>query len=139
MEKTLLLVKPDALHRKLLGQIISKVEQKGYNLIAGKLLLLNEDLVRSLYAHHTDKPFFNRLVDYMTSGPVFALLVKGKNVIAEMRRLCGATNPSEAQIGTIRGDMAISVEHNLVHCSDSSSAAETEIPLFFSTNDISSA
>ncbi len=136
MENTFVLLKPDSVQRGMVGRIISKLEGKGFKIVAGKFLLLTPELVRKLYSHHTDKPFFNRLANFMTAGPVFAFVFSGENAVKEMRRVCGATDPTEAAIGTVRGDWALSVGCNLIHCSDSAGSAQREISLFFQPDEL---
>ncbi|HEU67952.1 MAG TPA: nucleoside-diphosphate kinase, partial [Candidatus Acetothermia bacterium] len=136
MERTLVLLKPDALQRRLVGRIIARLEAKGLRLVAMKLIQVPRDLAERHYAEHVGKPFYNELVSFLTSAPVVAVVVEGPHAIEAVRRLMGKTNPVEADPGTIRGDFGLSVGMNLVHGSDSPAAATREIPLFFSPEEI---
>ena len=131
MEKTYIMLKPDALRRGLIGKILARIEHKGYRITAMKTMLLDEPILREHYAHIADKPFFPELVDYMTSGPVLAMIVEGPDVVLGMRILMGATKFEEAVPGTIRGDFAFCTTENLIHGSDSVGNAEIEIKRFF--------
>jgi len=131
MEKTYIMLKPDALKRKLSGEIISRIEKKGFNIIDMKMITLNEEVLKEHYAHLVDKPFFPEIVEYMTSGPVLAMIVEGDEVVKGMRKIMGATKWLEAEAGTIRGDYANSTTENLIHGSDSVENAEIEIKRFF--------
>ncbi|GAE91364.1 nucleoside diphosphate kinase [Gracilibacillus boraciitolerans JCM 21714] len=132
MEKTFLMIKPDGVQRNLIGMIVSRFEQKGYKLIASKLMTITEHLAKTHYAEHDGKPFFNDLVSFITSGPVFAMVWEGENVIDMSRKMMGGkTNPQEAEIGTIRGDYGVVMHRNIIHGSDSSESADREINLFF--------
>ena len=131
MEKTYVMIKPDAIMRGLAGEIISRFERRGLKIVALKMMQLSEDLLRVHYAHHSDKPFFPDLLEFMQSGPVIAMVVEGKNAVRLVRHIVGATNPLEASPGTIRGDFAAAVQNNLVHASDSLETAEAEIKRFF--------
>ena len=136
MERTFLAIKPDAVQRGLIGEVISRIEEKGYKLLAMKFILVNKLLAEKHYNEHKDKPFFKGLVDFITSGPIVAMVWEGKNVISSLRKLMGKTNPSEADLGTVRGDYAIDVGRNIVHGSDSEASAKREISLFFSNEEI---
>ena len=129
--RTYIMLKPDALKRKLAGEIISRIEKKGYDITAMKMLTLNEEIVREHYAHIADKPFFPEIRDYMTSGPVVAMIVEGPDVVQGMRNIMGATKCLEALPGSIRGDYAFYNGENLIHGSDSVENAEIEIARFF--------
>lgn len=131
MERTLVLLKPDAVQRGLMGRILSRFESKGLKIVALKLRAFAVDLIESHYAEHDGKPFFRDLVGFMTSGPVGALILEGNDAIAVTRRLVGATSSAKADPGTIRGDLGLSFSNNLVHASDSPAAAEREIATFF--------
>jgi nucleoside-diphosphate kinase len=131
VERTLVLVKPDGVHRGLVGQVISRLERKGLKLVAAKLVLPGEDLVTTHYAEHEGKPFYRPLVDFLTSGPVMAMVVEGEGAIAVVRNVVGSTNPATAPPGTIRGDLALTVARNVVHASDSPISAEREVGLWF--------
>lgn len=136
MEKTFLMVKPDGVQRNLIGEIVKRFETKGYKLAGAKLMKVSNQLAETHYSEHKDRPFFGELVDFITSGPVFAMVWEGENVIATARKMMGKTNPLEADPSTIRGDFGISVGKNIIHGSDSAESAEREISLFFSENEI---
>ena len=131
MEQTLVLVKGDGVRRRLIGEIISRIEDKGLDIEALTLMNVSRDLAEEHYAEHRDKPFFEELVEFITSTPVVAMRVRGEGAIKVMRTLMGATNPAEAAPGTIRGDLALSLPDNLVHGSDSPESAARELELFF--------
>jgi len=131
VERTLVLFKPDTLHRGLAGRILSRFEDKGLKLVGLKLRQFPVELIRRHYDVHKDRPFFADLVGFMTSGPVVAVALEGVNAIEVVRKLVGKTNSAEAEPGTIRGDLGLSFSHNLVHGSDGPEAAETELALFF--------
>jgi len=136
MEKSLVLIKPDAMQRGLAGTIITRLEKQGLRLVAIKMLHLDKALARRHYAIHRDKPFFSGLVDYISSAPIVAAVFEGEGAIAVIRKTMGATDPAKAEAGTIRGDFGVDVEHNSVHGSDSVGTAEKEIKLFFSEDEI---
>lgn len=136
MEKTFLMVKPDGVQRNLIGEIVTRFEKKGYKLVGAKLMVISQELAEQHYGEHKERPFFGELVDFITSGPVFAMVWEGDNVIATARKMMGATNPLEADTGTIRGDFGIQVGMNIIHGSDSPESAEREINLFFNENEI---
>ena len=131
MEKTLILLKPDTVERKLAGEIITRFEQKGLNIIQMKMMTMTPDLAKKHYADHVGKPFYPSLEEYITSGPIVAMVVEGPEAIAAVRTLTGPTNGITAPPGTIRGDFGLSSQKNLVHASDSLDAAKREITLFF--------
>ena len=131
VERTLILIKPDAVQRRLAGEILARIEGRGFDVRAGKLVTASRELGERHYAEHREKPFFGELVDFITSGPTWALVVEGEGVIATMRKTIGATDPRNAEPGTIRGDLAMSMPDNLVHGSDSPESAEREIGLWF--------
>jgi nucleoside-diphosphate kinase len=133
MEETLVLVKGDGVRRKLVGEIISRIEARGMDLGDMKLMDVDRELAQEHYAEHREKPFFEELVDFITATPVVAMRVRGEGAIKAMRSLMGATNPAEAAPGTIRGDLALSMPDNLVHGSDSPQSAQRELGLFFCT------
>ncbi len=135
MEKTLIIIKPDALQRNLLAEIIGRFERKGLKIVGLKMIQLSDVLLEEHYAHHKDKPFFEGLKVFMKSSPVVAMVLEGMEAVKVVRQLCGATSGREADIGTIRGDLAIS-KQNIVHASDSAEAAEKEIWRFFNTDEI---
>ncbi|MEB5790464.1 nucleoside-diphosphate kinase [Mammaliicoccus sciuri] len=136
MERTFLMIKPDAVQRNLIGEVVSRLERKGLKLVAAKLLQANEELAKEHYAEHVEKPFFNDLVSFITSGPVFAMVVEGKNVVEVTRTLVGETNPTKAAPGTIRGDYGIDLGRNIIHGSDSNGSAEREIGLWFDQSEL---
>ena len=136
MEKTLMLIKPDAVIRGHIGEIISRLEKKGLTILAMKLLKLSEEKASELYSIHKGKPFYEPTVAFMTSSPLVALVVSGPNVIQLIRKMIGATNPLEADSGSIRGTFAVNTSRNCVHASDSSESAQREIPVFFSAGEI---
>jgi nucleoside-diphosphate kinase len=136
VESTLILIKPDATQRALAGEILARIERRGFEIVAGKLLRVGRELGEQHYAEHREKPFFGELVDFITSAPTWALVVRGEGAIATMRKTIGATNPAEAEPGTIRGDLAVSMPDNLVHGSDSPDSAEREISLWFDENEL---
>ncbi|WP_261129132.1 nucleoside-diphosphate kinase [Bacillus sp. Marseille-Q3570] len=131
MEKTFLMVKPDGVQRNLIGEIVNRFERKGFKLAGAKLMQISDELAQNHYGEHKERPFFGELVDFITSGPVFAMVWEGENVIATARNMMGKTNPSDAAPGTIRGDYAVQVGQNIIHGSDSPESAEREINLFF--------
>ncbi|QEY33647.1 nucleoside-diphosphate kinase [Caproiciproducens galactitolivorans] len=131
MERTYVMLKPDALKRKLAGKIITRIEEKGYIIADAKMMQLDEAILREHYAHLADKPFFPSIVEYMVSGPVLAMIVEGENAVLGMRKIVGATKFEDAQAGTIRGDYAFNTQENLIHASDSIENAEIEIERFF--------
>ena len=136
VERTLVLIKPDAVKRGLAGEILRRFEARGLALRAGRLLTVDRGLAEQHYAEHAEKPFFGELVDFITSGPTWALVVEGERAIATMRKTIGATNPADADPGTIRGDLAMSMPDNLVHGSDSPESAEREVALWFSDDEL---
>ncbi|HHE47946.1 MAG TPA: nucleoside-diphosphate kinase [Candidatus Acetothermia bacterium] len=136
MERTLVLLKPDAVQRRLVGRIISRFEDKGLKIVGMKLMQVTQELAERHYAEHREKPFFSELVSFITSSPIVAMVVEGPGAISEVRRLMGKTDPREAAPGTIRGDYGLSITQNLVHGSDSPESAAREIPIFFSEEEI---
>jgi nucleoside-diphosphate kinase len=130
-ERTLVLVKPDAVQRGLAGEIVGRLERRGLVLSEARLLLVGRELAERHYAEHVDRPFFGELVDFITSAPTLALVVEGESAIAVVRTTMGATNPVDAAPGTIRGDLALAMPDNLVHGSDSLESAAREIALWF--------
>lgn len=135
MEKTFLMVKPDGVQRGLIGEIVSRFENKGFKLVAAKLMMVSRELAEAHYAEHREKPFFGELVGFITSGPVFAMIWEGENVISVARQMMGKTNPADAAPGTIRGDYGINVGMNIIHGSDSPESAKREIDLWFQEQD----
>jgi nucleoside-diphosphate kinase len=132
MEKTFLMVKPDGVQRHLIGEVISRLERKGFQLVGAKLMSISKELAEEHYGEHKERPFFGELVNFITSGPVFAMVWQGENVISTARQMMGATNPKDAAPGTIRGDFGLTVGKNIIHGSDSNDSAIREINLFFS-------
>ncbi len=131
MERTLILVKPDAFGRALTGEVIARFERKGLRIAAMKLTRVQRDVAEQHYAEHSEKPFFGDLVEFITSGPLVALVLEGHEAIVAARQVIGSTNPLEATTGSIRGDYALEVQTNLVHGSDSAESSEREVGLFF--------
>jgi nucleoside-diphosphate kinase len=131
MDRTLILVKPDAFERGLTGEIIARFERKGLRIVALQHMTMSDDLARRHYAEHEGKPFFGELVEFITSGPLVAMVLEGDEAVTAARQVIGATNPLEASPGSIRGDFAIAVGQNMVHGSDSPESAEREAALFF--------
>ena len=130
-QRTFIMVKPDGVKRRLIGQVVSRIEAKGYEIREMKLFTMDESLANKHYAEHVDKPFFGELVSFITSGPVVAIVVEGPDAVAGVRQLMGATNPLDAVPGSIRGDFASVITENIVHGSDSPESAEREVNLFF--------
>ncbi len=131
VERTLVLVKPDAMRRQLAGEIVARLERRGLELRAARIVTVDRPLADEHYAEHAEKPFFGELVEFITSGPTLALVVEGEGAISTVRTTMGATNPADAAPGTIRGDLSLSMPDNLVHGSDSSESAQREIGLWF--------
>ena len=129
--KTFFMIKPDGVQRNLVGEIISRVEAKGFSITKIKMMTISQELAEKHYEEHKDKSFFSDLVSFITSGPVVAMQVEGENVVLQIRNLMGATNPSESTPGSIRGDLATELDKNVVHGSDSDESAERELSLFF--------
>ena len=136
MQRTLVLLKPDAVQRGLIGEAISRLEHRGLKMAAAKMMRVDDDLARRHYAEHTGKPFFDGLVRFITSGPIVAMVFEGENAIEVVRGVIGATNPQDAAPGTVRGDLALTIGANLIHGSDSEASADREIGLFFSPDEI---
>jgi len=136
MERTLLFVKPDGVRRKLVGEIISRCERKGWRLVGMKMMQVTREHAERHYAEHKGKPFFEGLIEYVTGGPIVAMVWEGNDVIPILRMMMGATNPVNAQPGTIRGDYANDFTQNIVHGSDSPESATREIPLFFADEEL---
>jgi len=136
MERSLVLIKPDAIQRGLAGTIITRLESQGLKLVALKMLHLDKALARRHYAIHRDKPFFESLVDYISSAPIIAIIFEGKRAIEVIREMMGPTDPAKAEAGTIRGDFGLDIGRNTIHGSDSVETAEEEIKLFFSEDEI---
>ena len=129
--KTFFMIKPDGVQRNLIGQIISRVESKGFKITKIKMMKISKDLAEEHYGEHKDKPFFDDLVSFITSGLVVAMQVEGEDAVLQIRNIMGATNPSESTPGSIRGDLATELDKNVVHGSDSDESAERDLSLFF--------
>ena len=136
MERSLVLIKPDAVQRGLIGEITTRLEKEGLKLIAMKMIHMNRELAERHYAVHKGKPFFEDLIAFITSSPVIAIVIQGDNVVEIIRHTMGETNPAKSAPGTIRGDLALTMKHNLIHGSDSPENAATEIELFFSKDEV---
>ena len=136
MDKTFLMVKPDGVERQLIGDIVSRFEKKGLQLVGAKLMSIPKEVAETHYGEHKEKPFFGELVDFITSGPVFAMVWQGEQVVEVTRQIIGKTNPKEALPGTIRGDYGLTVGKNIIHGSDSPESAEREINLFFKQEEL---
>ncbi len=130
-QRTFIMVKPDGVRRRLVGEVVSRIERKGYEIREMRLFTIDETLAKKHYAEHAERPFFGELVSFITSGPVVAMVVEGPDAVAGMRQIMGATNPIEASPGSIRGDFATVIGENIVHGSDSPESAEREVNLFF--------
>ena len=136
IERTLSIIKPDAVAKNVIGEIYSRFEKAGLRIIAGRMMHLSKEQAEGFYAEHKERPFFNDLVSFMTSGPVFVQVLEGENAVLTHRDLMGATNPAEAAAGTIRADFAQSIDENAVHGSDSVESAAREVAYFFSDEEI---
>lgn len=136
LEQTLSIIKPDAVGQNMIGNIIEYFEREGLNVTAAKMLHLSQDQAKKFYEIHKERPFFQELVDFMTSGPVLVMVLEGENAVARNRQIMGATDPLKAAAGTIRADFATSIERNAVHGSDSAANAKTEVSFFFKANEI---
>lgn len=136
MERTLVLLKPDAVQRRLVGRIISRIEEKGLKIVGLKMIRVSQELAEKHYAEHREKPFYPELLSFITSAPVVAMVVEGPKAVEVVRKMMGKTNPLEAEPGTIRGDFGLSVTMNLIHGSDSPASAAREIALFFREDEI---
>ena len=138
MERTFLMIKPDGVQRNLVGEIIKRLETKGYTLVGLKMVQVSRDLAEKHYDVHKDKPFFTGLVDFIVSSPVVAMVWQGEGVVATARKIIGSTNPLSAEPGTIRGDYGLSIGRNIIHGSDAVETAQTEISLWFAEEEICS-
>lgn len=136
MERSLVLIKPDAMQRGLVGTIITRLEERGLKLVALKMIHLDKALAKRHYAIHKDKPFFNSLVNYISSTPIVAAIFEGERAVEVARKAMGVTDPAKAEAGTIRGDFGLDIERNTIHGSDSVETAEGEIKLFFSEDEV---
>lgn len=135
-ERTFVAIKPDAVKRGLIGRIIKRIENKGYKIVGLKMLKVTTELAEQHYAEHVGKPFYNRLITYITSGPVIAMVLQGDNTVVGVRKLMGSTLPTDAEVGTLRADFAQTMEFNVVHGSDSVASAKREIDLYFRPEEI---
>ncbi len=138
MQKSFIMVKPDGVQRGIVGEVVQRFENKGFKLVGAKLMNVSTELAETHYGEHKERPFFGELVDFITSGPVFAMVWEGENVISTSRLMIGETNPAEATPGSIRGDFAVTVGKNIIHGSDSPESAEKEINLFFNESELTS-
>ncbi len=136
MERTFVAFKPDAVKRGLIGRIIKRFENKGYKIIGLKMMVVSRELAEKHYGEHVGKPFYPRLIDYITSGPVVAMVLQGENTVEGVRHMMGSTRPNDAEVGTIRADFAQTMEFNVVHGSDSVESANREINLFFKEEEL---
>jgi Nucleoside diphosphate kinase len=136
MERSFVMLKPDAVLRRLMGTVLTRFEERGLKLVAVKMMNISEELAKEHYGEHKEKPFFNDLVSYITSAPVLAMVIEGDDCISLIRKMVGATNPKEADLGTIRGDYALDTGRNIIHASDSPASAKREIALFFNDSEI---
>lgn len=130
------MLKPDAVKRRLSGEVLSRFEKRGLKIMAAKMMIIDKSLAEKHYGEHSEKPFFKDLVDYITSGPVLATVIEGEECVSLIRKMVGATNPQESDLGTIRGDYAIDTGRNIIHASDSVDSANREIALFFQEKEI---
>ncbi len=137
MQLSYIMVKPDGVQRNLVGEIISRMEKRGLKILALKMYTIPEEIARAHYAEHEGKPFFQSLLDFITSGPSVSIVIQGKNAVSVIRTMVGATNPSEAAAGTIRGEFGLDTGRNIVHASDSTESANREISIHFSESEIS--
>jgi nucleoside-diphosphate kinase len=135
-ERTLSIIKPDAIGKNVVGEVIARLEKGGLRIIAAKMLRLNKEQAQGFYAIHRERPFFNDLVSFMTSGPVLVMVLEGENAITRNRDVMGATNPQQAAPGTIRADFATNIDENIIHGSDAVETAQMEINFFFSPEEI---
>lgn len=136
IERTFAMVKPDGVRRGLVGEVVARIEAKGYRLVGMKLMQISDELAERHYGEHKGKPFYAGLVEFITSGPVVAMVLEGENAIAGWRKMMGATNPADADLGTIRGDWASTIDENVAHGSDAPDTAKREIGIFFSEDEI---
>ncbi len=135
-ERTFVAIKPDGVKRGLIGRIIRKIEDKGFKIVALKMLQVSDELAAKHYEEHAGKPFYNALIKFITSGPIVAMVLQGENAIASVRKFMGKTDPNEAEVGSIRGDFAQVMRFNTIHGSDSKESAEREINLYFRSEEI---
>lgn len=136
VEQTLSIIKPDGIQKNLIGEIVSRFENAGLEVVAARMMHLSKEQAQEFYAVHKERPFFDDLIKYMTSGPVFVQALQGDDVVARNREIMGATDPSDADPGTIRADLAASIEENVVHGSDAAETAAVEIAFFFADDGV---
>jgi nucleoside-diphosphate kinase len=136
LERTFILFKPDSIERGLVGEILSRFEKKSLKIVAMKLVRMDKNLAEKLYSIHLGKKFYDELIAYVTSGPVIVMVIEGINAVPLIRKIIGATNPLEAEMGSIRGDYGSDITYNLIHASDSLETAEREIKIFFNTDKV---
>ena len=136
IERTYAMVKPDGVKRGLVGEVVARIEKKGFKIVGMKLMQIPRETAERHYGEHKGKPFFEGLVSFITSGPVVAMVVEGENAILEWRKMMGATNPKDAALGTIRGDYASTIDENVAHGSDAPATAEREIGIFFKAEEL---
>jgi len=135
-ERTFVAIKPDGVKRGLIGRILGKIEDKGYKIVALKMIQVSDELAAKHYAEHVGKPFYTPLIKFITSGPIVAMILQGENAISGVRKFMGQTNPDQAEVGSIRGDFAQVMRFNTIHGSDSKESAEREMSLYFSPDEI---
>jgi len=138
IEQTYVMLKPDAMQRGLCGEIVSRFERKGFKIVAAKMFRFTTEIAKVHYAHHVTKPFFPALAEFMSSSPVFAFVLEGKDAVNQVRLMCGPTDCGKASAGTIRGDLGLSMQENLIHASDSVETAKQEIARFFKPEEVMS-
>lgn len=136
IERTLCIIKPDAVAQKHVGEIIHRLENNGFKIVGMKTVHMNKSIAEGFYAVHRERPFFKSLVDFMTNGPVVIMVLESEDAITRYRKLMGSTNPKDADVGTIRRELAADIEKNAVHGSDSKKSADVEIPYFFKSNEL---
>lgn len=136
IERTLSIIKPDAVAKNVIGEIITRFEKAGLKIVAAKMLQLDDESAGGFYAEHKERPFYKDLIEFMTSGPVMVTVLEGEGAVMMNRDLMGATNPADAEAGTIRADFAVSIDANAVHGSDSTASAEREVGYFFNDNEV---
>jgi len=137
MQHTYVMVKPDGVQRGLVGEIISRIEKRGFKIIALKMYTITDEIAREHYAEHEEKPFFQSLIDFITSGPSVSMVIEGKQAVAVIRAMVGVTNPQEAASGTIRGDFGLETGRNIIHASDSNESAKREMAIHFKQSETS--
>ena len=136
IQKSFVMMKPDAVQRRLMGKVLSRFEEKGLQIVAMKMVQVDDELAKTHYGEHSEKPFFGSLISYITSSPVLAMVIQGEEAIAVIRKIVGVTNPQEADCGTIRGDFGMDTGRNIIHASDAPESAEREIALWFNEDEI---